>query len=105
LEVKVLPVITKFLQERGLELSKEKTKITHIEKGFDFLGFNLRKYKDKLLIKPAKRGIETFLSNIRDTISSKKNASAELLIELLNPKIQGWANHHRPKYLRRYIII
>lgn len=95
LEIKILPVITKFLQERGLELSTEKTKITHIEEGFDFLGFNLRKYKGKLLIKPAKRGIETFLSNIRDTISSKRNASAELLIKLLNPKIQGWANHHR----------
>lgn len=51
LEQKVLPVIINFLKERGLELSLEKTKITNIQEGFDFLGFNLRKYKEKLLRK------------------------------------------------------
>lgn len=70
LEQKVLPVIINFLNERGLELSLEKTTITHIQEGFDFLGFNLRKYKGKLLIKPAKKGVQTFLDNIRETIKS-----------------------------------
>ena len=95
LEQKVLPVIIKFLKERGLELSFEKTKITHIDEGFNFLGFNLRKYKGKLLIKPAKKGIKTFLDNIRKTIKSNNAWSAEQLIRILNPKIQGWANHYR----------
>ena len=53
LETKVQPAIITFLKERGLELSLEKTKITHINEGFDFLGFNIRKYGEKLLIKPS----------------------------------------------------
>jgi RNA-directed DNA polymerase len=54
LENKIQPVIEKFLKERGLTLSEEKTRITHIDEGFDFLGFNIRKYKGKLLTKPSK---------------------------------------------------
>ena len=95
LEQKVLPIIVQFLNERGLELSKEKTKITHIDEGFDFLGFNLRKYKGKLLIKPAKKGIKTFLASIQKIISSRKEAKVENLIQILNPKIQGWVNYYR----------
>ena len=66
---KVIPIIEEFLAERGLELSKEKTKITHISDGFDFLGFNIRKYSnDKLIIKPAKGNIKSFLQEIKRTI-------------------------------------
>jgi RNA-directed DNA polymerase len=50
----IKPQLIGFLQERGLTFSEEKTHITHINEGFDFLGFNLRKYKGKLLIKPSK---------------------------------------------------
>lgn len=95
LEQKVLPVIINFLKERGLELSLEKTKITNIQEGFDFLGFNLRKYKEKLLIKPAKKGIKSFLDNIRETIKSMGACKTSDLIKTLNPKIRGWANHNR----------
>src|SRR5215471_21835502 len=49
LEEEVKPLVTKFLQERGLELSQEKTRITHIADGFDFLGKNIRKYNGQLL--------------------------------------------------------
>lgn len=90
---KVLPLVTSFLKERGLEISQEKTKITHIDEGFDFLGFNLRKYEGKLLIKPAKIGIKRFLANIRESI--KKASRADQLISTLNPKIQGWVNYYR----------
>lgn len=95
LEQKVLPTVINFLKERGLELSKEKTLITNISEGFDFLGFNLRKYKNKLLIKPEKKGIKAFLEDIRETIISQRTSSTERLIDILNPKIQGWANHNR----------
>lgn len=95
LENNVLPTVINFLKERGLELSLEKTKITHIDEGFDFLGFNLRKYKGKLLIKPAKKGIKAFLEGIRETIYSMRAETAENLILTLNLKIQGWANHYR----------
>lgn len=97
LENKVKPVIENFLQERGLVLSKEKTKITHITDGFNFLGFNIRKYKGdkKLLIKPAKKSITTFLQEIRRVIKENKGSSTESLIRQLNPKLRGWAYYYR----------
>jgi RNA-directed DNA polymerase len=93
LETKVMPVVTAFLRERGLELSAEKTRITHIEDGFDFLGFNVRKYRGKLLIKPSKKNVKTFLDNIRGIIKSNWMTRTEDLILHLNPRIRGWANH------------
>ena len=95
LEAKVKPLVELFLQERGLELSQEKTKITHIDEGFDFLGANVRKYKGKCIIKPSKKSVKSFLTNIRETIKSNPTAKTENLIHLLNPKIRGWANHFR----------
>lgn len=95
LEQKVKPAIVNFLRERGLELSESKTKITHIDDGFDFLGFNVRKYKGKLLIKPAKKRIKSFLANIRKIIKRYRTAKTAELIELLNPKIIGWGNYYR----------
>jgi RNA-directed DNA polymerase len=62
-EVKEL--IKDFLNERGLELSDEKTLITHIDNGFDFLGWNFRKYNGKLLVKPSKKSSEIFQVKIR----------------------------------------
>jgi len=95
LEQKVKPIIVGFLKERGLELSEEKTIITHIDRGFDFLGHNVRKYNGKLLIKPAKKNVKEFLTNIRDIIKRAKATSASDLINILNPKIRGWANYYR----------
>jgi len=95
LENEVKPIIKKFLKERGLELSEEKTRITHINDGFDFLGFNLRKYNNKLLIKPSKQSVKTFLNNIRGVIKARKSVEAKVLIRILNPKIRGWANYYK----------
>jgi RNA-directed DNA polymerase len=95
LEQTVKPLITNFLRERGLELSPEKTLITHINDGFNFLGFNIRKYKQKLLIKPAKENIRSFLRTIRGIIKLRKSTKTEELIYSLNPKITGWANYFR----------
>lgn len=93
LEDKIMPVVTTFLKERGLELSLTKTKITHVDDGFDFLGFNVRKYKGKLLIKPSKKNIKSFLDTIRKLIKSNGTVATEVLISQLNPKIRGWANY------------
>ncbi|WP_216848971.1 group II intron reverse transcriptase/maturase [Pedobacter sp. L105] len=100
LEQEIKSMIQSFLKERGLELSETKTKISHIYDGFDFLGQNIRKYqilngKDKLLIKPSKKNIQTFLTSIRRIVKSARSMSQTELIRLLNPKIRGWAYYHR----------
>ena len=95
LENTVLPTVEIFLNERGLQLSKEKTKITHISEGFDFLSINIRKYNGKFICKPAKSSVKRFLDNIREIVKSNAAAKTENLIHLLNPKIRGWANYHR----------
>ena len=68
LEDEVKPLVIAYLQPRGLELSEEKTRITHIEEGFDFLGQHVRKYNGKFLIKPSKKNVKTFLTDIRKVI-------------------------------------
>jgi RNA-directed DNA polymerase len=88
-------MIEEFLKERGLSLSCEKTKIIHIKDGFDFLGWNVRSYDGKLLIKPAKKNVQAFLRKIRATVNEAKTAKQETVIARLNPLIRGWANYHR----------
>lgn len=91
----IKPMLVDFLAERGLELSEEKTLITHIDDGFDFLGFNIKKFKGVLLTQPSKKCVKKFLDGIRYTIDSNKSCRQETLIRLLNPKITGWANYYR----------
>jgi RNA-directed DNA polymerase len=91
----VLPLIEEFLRKRGLSLSAEKTKISHMNDGFDFLGFNVRKYKDKLLIKPANSSISKIKSKIRDLVKMNKTIKTEDLIRQLNPILRGWGNNYR----------
>jgi len=95
LEQEIKPLVEQFLRERGLELSPEKTRITHIEDGFDFLGQHVRKYAGKLLIKPARKNVKTFLGKIRKIVKANKQATTANLIAQLNPVIRGWANYHR----------
>ena len=95
LENEVKPLVEKFLSARGLELSPEKTGITHIDEGFDFLGVNIRKYNGKLLIKPSKKNVKAFLDKVRNAIKGNKTAKQINLIKMLNPIIRGWANYHR----------
>lgn len=93
LENKVKPTVVSFLKERGLSLSEEKTRITYIDEGFDFLAMNIRKYKGKLIIKPAKSNVKRFLADIRKTIKKNATVKVEVLIRILNPKIRGWSDH------------
>jgi RNA-directed DNA polymerase len=99
LEQEVKPLVEAFLKERGLELSKAKTCITHIGEGLDFLGQNIRTYKTgkrhKLLIKPAQKNVHAHLEKIRDIIKTNQTLSAARLILMLNPIIRGWAQYHQ----------
>jgi RNA-directed DNA polymerase len=91
----IMDFIELFLKERGLELSEEKTLITHIDKGFDFLGWNFRKYNGKLFIKPSKKSIDSVTRKISDTIKGGKAWPQKNLIGALNPIITGWTNYHQ----------
>ena len=95
LETEVRPLVEQFLTERGLELSCEKTAITRIEEGFDFLGQNVRKYGVKLLITPSKSSVHRLLEKIRGVVKGHPQATAGHLVLLLNPLLRGWAMYHR----------
>jgi RNA-directed DNA polymerase len=88
-------LLANFLAQRGLTLSEEKTLITHISNGFDFLGFNIRKYNGKLLIKPSKKSQKKITEKLHEVTFSNKAASQCSLIEKLNPVITGWGNYFR----------
>lgn len=89
-------LIQKFMAERGLELSEEKTHITHIDDGFDFLGWNFRRYNGTFIPKPSKKSIKNIVESLADTIKRKGQAlTQDGLIKLLNPKIRGWTNYHK----------
>ena len=92
----VQPLVAHFLKERGLELSHEKTQITHVEEGFDFLGQNVRRYRcGKVLTKPSSRNVKTFLSKIQETIDRSGSLTAGEMIRRLNQQIKGWTMYHR----------
>lgn len=88
-------LIRSFLKERGMELSQEKTQVSHIDDGFDFLGWNFRKYKGKLLIMPSKKSIEKITKNVSEVIKKGKAWTQESLILKLNPIIIGWTGYHQ----------
>ena len=104
--VNVKQSIKEHLSTIGLTLSDEKTKITHIYDGFDFLGFNIRKYgrtrkksnkpSDRiLLIKPQRVKVVKILKGCKEIFDKNKASRQNSLIHLLNPKLLGWANFFR----------
>ncbi len=95
LEKDIKPVVEKFLAERGLTLSEEKTVITHIRDGFTFLGQTFRKRGKKLHIKPSTEGIKTLVAKVGALIRKYVSAPMVILIKKLNQVLRGWANYHR----------
>lgn len=95
LEQRIKPAVEAFLAARGLQLSPEKTLITRISRGFDFLGQNVRKYGDKLLIKPARKSVSSLLNKVREVLRKNKAAAQTQVIMSLNPILRGWAMYHR----------
>jgi RNA-directed DNA polymerase len=87
--------IQQWLSKRGLELSSEKTLITSMEDGFDFLGFNHRHYNGKLLIKPSKKKVLDFCKRIGKEIKAMNGSEQEKVIQKLNPILRGFANYYK----------
>jgi RNA-directed DNA polymerase len=88
-------LIQAWMSKRGLELSAEKTVITSMEDGFDFLGFNSRHYDGKLLIKPSKKKVLSFCKRIGEEIRNYHGVEQEVLIKKLNPILRGFANYYK----------
>ena len=94
--------VKRFLVQRGLVLSEEKTSIHKLEEGFDFLGFNIRSYPVsdrksgcKTLIKPSKKAVKNFRRKMKELFLSFNGRDVASLIRALNPVIRGWCNFYR----------
>ena len=94
LETMVRPWVEAFLRERGLQLHEGKTRVAHIDDGFDFLGWNFRKYTGTLLIKPSQKNVKAFYGKVSDVIAQHLSKSKATLIRELNPILKGWARYH-----------
>ena len=95
LESEVKPVVVRFLAERGLTLSEEKTAITHIKHGFKFLGQFFRKFGNTLRITPAKEGVLALMRKVGNLCRKYVSAPMPALIKALNQTLRGWGNYHR----------
>src|SRR3954468_15733947 len=95
LETYVGPKLSAFLGERGLRLSEAKTRIAHIDEGFDFLGFSVRRYRGVVLTRPQKEKVVRHLRAIHDYLRQHRQATPSQIIGDLGPVIRGWANYYR----------
>jgi RNA-directed DNA polymerase len=91
----VIPAVEAFLAERDLRLSPEKSKVTHVGQGFEFLGAHIRKYGRKLMMKPAPGSLRGFLAGLRSFLKQHKGIATWKLIQELNRRIRGWVNFYR----------
>lgn len=91
----IKPEVERFLAERGLTLSEEKTKISHIDEGFNFLGFNARKYGGKLLIKPEGGKAKALMAKVRICLKKYRGVSFHVMLLKVNQIIRGWAYAYR----------
>ena len=97
---KVYDILNPYLEERGLILAEDKTRITHISEGFDFLGFETRqrhtKDGDKCFIKPSKDSLKNARTKIAERFELMKGHNVGDLIDALNPLIIGLVNYWKP---------
>ena len=98
----VRTLLADWLQERGLCLSEEKTRLVHLCEGFDFLGFHIQHYPDpktktgwKLLITPSRTSVQKFRDNVKQIWLSLRGQSVAVVLIRLNPLLRGWANYFR----------
>ncbi len=88
-------------EELQLELSPEKTRITHVNQGFDFLGFRVQRYvksndRPKMLVTPAQENIKKLKLKVKEMTRRKWfQDSPQLKISALNAVLRGWINYYR----------
>jgi RNA-directed DNA polymerase len=84
-----------WLAPRGLTFNEDKTQVVQLDDGFDFLGFNVRRYQGKLLIKPSKAAIQRHRRRLAAEMLALRGANAEAVLQRLNPIIRGWSAYYR----------
>jgi RNA-directed DNA polymerase len=84
-----------WLAPRGLAFNEDKTRVVSLNEGFDFLGFNVRRYGTKPLIKPSKAAVRRLRERLRAELRSLRGTNAAAVIKRLNPIIRGWATYYR----------
>ena len=87
--------LTAWLHPRGLTFNEDKTRIVTLDEGFDFLGFNIRRYRGTLLIKPSKAAVRRIRERLRTELRSLRGTNAAAVIARLNPLVRGWAAYYR----------
>jgi RNA-directed DNA polymerase len=87
--------LAQWLQPRGLVFNEEKTRVTHLDDGIDFLSFNIRRYCGKLLIKPSKAAIKRIKARLTAEMRALRGANAQAVLQQLNPIIRGWSVYYR----------
>jgi len=87
--------LASWLAPRGLAFNEDKTRVVSLDEGFDFLGFNVRRYGNKLLTKPSKAAVRRIRERLRTELRSLRGTNAPTVIKKLNPIIRGWAAYYR----------
>jgi RNA-directed DNA polymerase len=90
-----------WLAPRGLVFNEQKTRVVTLDEGFDFLGFNVRRYRHKPLIKPSKASVRRIRERLRHEVWSLRGTNAPAVIKRLNPIIRGWAAYYRTQVSAR----
>ena len=90
-----------WLAPRGLAFNEDKTRVVTLEEGFDFLGFNVRRYGHKPLIKPSQAAVRRIRERLRTELRSLRGTNAEAVIKRLNPIIRGSAAYYRTQVSAR----
>ncbi|AUA14145.1 group II intron reverse transcriptase/maturase [Streptomyces sp. SID8382] len=85
-----------WLEPRGLRFNEEKTRIVHLEKGFDFLGFNIRRSSErKIVLRPSKDAVGRIRERLRTEVKALNGANAAAVLRTLTPIVRGWATYYR----------
>lgn len=87
--------LAEWLRPRGLVFNEDKTRVVHLEEGCDFLGFTIRRYHGKLLIKPSREAVRRIRNRLRAEVRSLHGANAAAVLQRLNPTIRGWSAYYR----------
>lgn len=91
---RILEIVSKFLSERGLTLSEEKSCVKNIRDGVTFLSRTYIKRGNLVYTYPAEQAVERFIGELREFILTHKRSQRNL-IDSLNSRLRGWANYHR----------